>query len=50
MVSGIRIIEESLGSDIKKPSLNELANSLLVRKSIVTSRKIKLVRFLANII
>ena len=42
MVSGIRIIEESLGSDIKKPSLNELANSLLVRKSIVASRKIKL--------
>ena len=42
MVRGIRIIEESLGSDIKKPSRNELANSLLVRKSIVASRKIKL--------
>tara|TARA_Y100001978_G_scaffold201066_1_gene218610 strand:+ start:582 stop:1604 length:1023 start_codon:yes stop_codon:yes gene_type:complete len=40
MVKGIRIIEKSLGIETKKPSENEIANSLLVRKSIVASRKI----------
>ena len=41
MVQGIRIIEEALGSNIKKPSKIEFENSLLVRKSIVASKKIK---------
>ena len=41
MVKGIRIIEKSLGEDIKRPSKKEIANSLLVRKSIVAARKIK---------
>ena len=41
MVKGIRIIEKSLGKESKIPSNNELANSLLVRKSIVAARKIK---------
>ncbi len=42
MVKGIRVVEESLGSDIKKPSKVEIENSLLVRKSIVASKKIKI--------
>ena len=42
MVKGIRVVEESLGSDIKKPSKIEIENSLLVRKSIVASKKIKI--------
>ena len=41
MVKGIRIIERSLGKDSKIPSKKELANSLVVRKSIVAARKIK---------
>ncbi len=40
MVKGIRIVETSLGLETKNPSKNEIANSLLVRKSIVASRKI----------
>ena len=42
MVKGIRIVEESLGNEIKKPSNKEEANSLLVRKSIVAAINIKL--------
>ncbi len=42
MVKGIRVVEESLGSDIKKPSKVEIENSLLIRKSIVASKKIKI--------
>ena len=41
MVEGIRTIEEALGSDIKKPSKIEVENSLLIRKSIVASKRIK---------
>ena len=42
MVKGIRIVEESLGNELKKPSSKEKANSLLVRKSIVAAINIKL--------
>ena len=40
MVDGIRKVEKALGNGIKKPTRNEVANSLLVRKSIVASKKI----------
>ncbi len=48
MVKGIRVIEKSLGSETKKPSKNEIENSLLVRKSIVAARKIKLGEVFTN--
>jgi N,N'-diacetyllegionaminate synthase len=42
MIKSIRNIEIALGDGVKKPSLNELKNKLIVRKSIVASREIKL--------
>jgi len=41
MVVGIRRIEKSLGSKIKKPSGIELRNRVVVRKSIVAAKDIK---------
>ena len=41
MVKGIRDIEKALGSGIKRPSLSELKNTPIARKSIVASRGIK---------
>lgn len=41
MVCSIRNIEESMGSYEKKPTKSELKNILLVRKSIVASKRIK---------
>ena len=41
MVSGIRIVESSLGSNSKNPSKTEIENKYAVRKSIVASRDIK---------
>jgi N,N'-diacetyllegionaminate synthase len=40
MVKAIRNVEKALGDGIKKPSSSELENKLVVRKSIVASRKI----------
>lgn len=41
MVTSIRNIEKALGSGIKEPSVSELKNMQLVRKSIVANRDIK---------
>lgn len=41
MIKGIRIIEKSLGSSIKKPSSSEIKNISIARKSIVAAKKIK---------
>ena len=41
MVNGIREVEIALGSKIKRVSLKEYENSLVVRKSIVARTKIK---------
>jgi N,N'-diacetyllegionaminate synthase len=41
MISGIRNIEKALGTGIKKPSLSELKNKPVVRKSIVAAYPIK---------
>ena len=41
MVSAIRNIELALGNSVKKPSISELKNIKLVRKSIVSKKKIK---------
>jgi N,N'-diacetyllegionaminate synthase len=41
MVQGIRIVEKSLGSKIKKVTKSEKKNIYIVRKSIVASTKIK---------
>lgn len=41
MVQGIRNIEKALGDGIKRPSLSELKNKPVARKSIVASRPIK---------
>ena len=41
MVQGIRIVEKSLGSKIKKVTKSEEKNIYIVRKSIVASNKIK---------
>ncbi len=41
MVKSIRNIELSLGDGIKKPSISELKNKKIVRKSIVASKDIK---------
>lgn len=41
MVNGIRNIEKSLGSGVKKPSYSEEKNSAIVRKSIVANKEIK---------
>lgn len=40
MVRGIRNIEQAIGSGIKKPSLSELKNRAVVRKSIVADKYI----------
>ena len=40
MVKAIRNIEQAMGSGIKKPSLSELKNKTIVRKSIVASKNI----------
>ena len=40
MVKAIRNIEKAIGSGLKKPSRSELKNIVVVRKSIVASRKI----------
>jgi N,N'-diacetyllegionaminate synthase len=42
MVSSIRNIEKALGSDIKQPSKSEEKNKMVVRKSIVASKPIKM--------
>lgn len=42
MVKAIRNIENGLGNGIKKPSISELKNRSIVRKSIVAARNIKL--------
>ena len=41
MISGIRNIEKALGTGIKKPSLSELKNKFVARKSIVAATPIK---------
>lgn len=41
MIAAIRNIEKALGSGIKRPSLSEKRNKLVVRKSVVASRDIK---------
>ncbi len=41
MVKAIRNVEKALGNGIKKPSLSELKNRDIARKSIVAARKIK---------
>jgi len=41
MISGIRNIEKALGTGIKKPSLSELKNKPVARKSIVAATPIK---------
>ena len=41
MVQSIRIIEKALGDGIKRPTLSELSNLSVVRKSIVSSRPIR---------
>ena len=41
MIKSIRNIEKSLGDGIKRPTLSELKNKPIVRKSIVASRYIK---------
>jgi len=41
MVQGIRAIEQALGDGIKRPTMSELANLPVARKSIVASRAIK---------
>jgi N,N'-diacetyllegionaminate synthase len=41
MISGIRNIEIALGDGIKRPSQQELKNSLIVRKSIVARSLIR---------
>jgi len=41
MISGIRNIEKALGTGIKKPSLSELKNKPVARKSIVAASPIK---------
>jgi N,N'-diacetyllegionaminate synthase len=41
MVKAIRNVEVALGSDIKEPSISELKNMRIVRKSILASRKIE---------
>lgn len=41
MVRAIRNVEKALGSGVKKPSLSELKNRLVTRKSIVALRNIK---------
>lgn len=40
MVKAIRNIEKALGDGIKKPSVSELKNKIIVRKSIVAARSI----------
>jgi N,N'-diacetyllegionaminate synthase len=42
MIKSIRNIEIALGDGVKKPSIGELKNKLIARKSIVASREIKL--------
>lgn len=41
MVKSIRNIEKAMGSGVKQPSKSEIKNLVIVRKSIVASRKIK---------
>ena len=41
MVRGIRIIEKSLGNGIKEPSLSEIPNKEIIRKSIVAAENIE---------
>ena len=41
MVKSIRNIESALGDGIKKPTLSEIKNKNIARKSIVASKKIK---------
>jgi N-acetylneuraminate synthase len=40
MVRGIHIVEASLGNGIKKPSVTEVANAAVVRRSLVAARDI----------
>jgi N,N'-diacetyllegionaminate synthase len=40
MINGIRIVEQSLGNGVKKPTKSELKNIFIARKSIVASKKI----------
>ena len=42
MVKAIRIVESSLGDGIKRPTNNELLNSLVVRKSLVAACDIQM--------
>ena len=41
MVDGIRVVEISLGDGIKRPTISELKNKIVARKSIVALRHIK---------
>lgn len=41
MVSGIKIVEKSIGSKLKKPSSSELKNIITARKSIYSRRMLK---------
>jgi N,N'-diacetyllegionaminate synthase len=41
MIQSIRNIEKALGSDIKQPSLSELKNKTIVRKSLVATKSIR---------
>ena len=41
MIKSIRNIDQALGNGIKEPSLKEIENRKIVRKSIVAAREIK---------
>lgn len=41
MIDGIRNIEIALGDGVKRPSVSELKNKPIARKSIVAAREIK---------
>ena len=49
MVESIRNIENALGNGVKKPTINELKNIPIVRRSIVASKFIKKVLYLVNL-
>lgn len=48
MIEGIRKIELAMGSGIKKPTLSEIKNKVITRKSIVASKLIKTGELLTN--
>jgi N,N'-diacetyllegionaminate synthase len=49
MVKAIRNVEVALGSDIKEPSISEIKNMRIVRKSILAGRKIEAGEILSSL-